>query len=271
LTVAEIQGMPGKKTPPPVAETEGHRIYDLVFKTSKTVEDARAYFESNRSKRLLGMFGREERIVDVRGKYAPVGCFEVTMHNVYDVGAVKSFNVYANLSSGAIYFMYFGSIGSKPALKCSYDLLKMLQLSPESLRVLSEINSCGEADAEKLSGECISILRENPYALVSLGNLGLVVSQPGLHKIFSNLSMPNFTAERYDLSKYLDVEKSFESDLPADNIQIAPRDVSAVLSGLLNAAVSFKGVFYMLYFTCKYVDELGRSRVDLMLTPDIRK
>ena len=258
--------------PPAPREKPGdHKIFELAFKSSKTLEDAKSHFDEKKAKKLFGFLGNEEHIVEVRGKFAPVARLEAAFENAFDEKSEKRFSMYVNLNSGSIYFMHFGSVFDSHTIQSSNELVKLMRLPPESLRLLSEIHMVGEADPEKLSSENQSLVRANPNYLLALRNLNFISTHPDSTKIFSNLMLPKFTGERYDLSRYFETATYVESELDADEMEFAPRDVMAVLSEILHATISFKGIVYMPYFYCKYVDSIGRGRFDFLLAPDYKK
>ncbi|MFH0862854.1 MAG: restriction endonuclease [Candidatus Altiarchaeota archaeon] len=235
-------------------KTDSRNIFERVFASSMDDAAAKAFFEKERHRPIMGLIGRDERIDSIEGRFAPVGCFALGRAG----GASNRF--FVNLSSCNLYYIYRGIRGNEVNLRF-YELLhRIMDLNQNSLRILSDAVEWQELNLSRLDPKYHGFLQENYNNVLTLQNRGLIGMSRDGGSILSNVNLKPFRDERYDLGRFLAEEPSVESRNPVDAVAYAPTAVLHLLSGLLQAEGEFKGVTYMPYYTCRYASADGTMR-----------
>jgi hypothetical protein len=273
LSAAELADLGGPTTPTPQ-----RIIYEDVFEPALTLHEAGQYFEAKRGKPLLGFIGLEESVKDVVGRYTPMGCFELVRARAVGAGAAgRVVNVtegrsvfYVNLNTCLLYYVHKGVFGKPPSLKSTNLLRTVLELPAESVSLLAEVMDAEHLSLSSLLAAHGLMAGSRIDSLVLLNNTGLITYTPDGGTIMSNLSLPRFGDSRYDLGYFLHSRKSVDSEFEADSIEFRPTDVLKILQNLFMASGVFKGVVYLPYYTCVYVNELREIRYDLLVKPKFK-
>jgi hypothetical protein len=264
-------------TPEDIAQTQSlgeqqvgdeHNIFEKVFRESVDEEMATDFFNQRRRKGLLGLGGVMERVEQVEGRYAPVGCFNLVRRGGQAVSSqamsvVEGENsFYVNLTTCELYYVYRGVAGRGARIKSSNVFRRMLDLPVGLVLLLSDIVEQDEVLFDRVSDGQRRLIQENMNNLVMLENLGLAGLREDGRGYISNVSLPPFTDARYNLGSFLDVAESVESSYSADEVTYPPLSILELLEDFYKAEGEFRGVTYMPYYCARYVDADGSVRFD---------
>ena len=81
--------------------------------------------------------------------------------------------------------------------------------------------------------------------------------------------MPHETGGKYDLRHFLVVDNVINSEIDRDKIKYTSTDVSTILKSIFGGSVSHKGIIYMPYYRCRYIDTDTKqiSRYEILISP----
>jgi len=265
FTPEELKRRETQAASPPV---EMRKIFERVFSGPITLEQAAAEFMRRRRKSILGLFGVDERIEAVDGRFAPIGCFRLRKSPF--LGAALSprgkaegeINVYVNLHTCSLLYVSRGLTGGKLTLKATNIVRRMLNLSPDAVKVMSQIFEHGELRFDGLTPEQQFLLQKNVDNIILLQNLGLISTMPRGNGYLSNINLLTYGDKRYDLEANLACEESAESSFGVDEILYSPQTLLLILKNFYDADGQFVGVTYMPYYLCRYATSDGRLRFD---------
>lgn len=257
-------------------KTKSTKVYEKAFKLGMGEAEARKRFSS---KWLLErLVSPREHVVEVEGRFYPLGVFHVerteeTVSSVTKtVRKAKTSNTFCvNMHDGSLYFHRKGFLGKKPHLD-SYNIITVLSELPyESIQILAEVYNAGELSFDALNREHYLFVQENMDKFLVLQTKGLIEVKSSLgYHVYANVDLPEFSNPKYDLEKYLGVEESIESDYLVDVMEYSPDAVLELLELLFSGKGEFRGVIYMPYFKCKYVDDRNRFRYSVVLAPEFK-
>ncbi len=236
-------------------------IYEEAFESSISLKDARSLFERGLKKPLFGLFGVEETVRRVDGRYAPLGCFEL-----YHGDDEKSL-IYINLSKCVLYFIHRGLLGSSPSVKYSNIFRRILDLPLESVSILSEIIDTGEVSYPQLIESHGLSEASNVDYIVLLRNMGLIDISSDGRKLLLNTRILRYGDKKYNLEDYLKTVSSIDSDFEADEIVYNPSSIIQHIEVLFDVKVKFNKVIYMPYFTCEIIGDKTGNTYEELLTP----
>lgn len=255
-----------------VHKPPGGKIFEYAFDLGVTLPEARKYFEGRRGRRLLG-WGVDEKVVEVEGRYAPVGSFLVRRREEVKTGlfqtpktASKSNVFYVNLNTSELYYWRSGlgrscSVGSSDVLK------RVVTLPVNSLRMFSGILKDGETSIKELNQRYELFYEERMGEFRVLLEEGLLAPTPDGEGVMPNLTLPAFESPNYDLKRFASVVKSVSSTFQVDEIKYSPRDVVRLLEMFYAGGGEVGEVVYMPYYTCVYADDRRMSRSEILLAP----
>jgi len=245
-----------------------HKIYERVFAESVGEDKAKEFFGRRMGRRFFGLGGFSERVDAVEGRYAPVGCFALRKRPGLASGAEaakaadggNSFHV--NLTTCELYYVYMGVAGRGARIKSTNIFRRMMDLPEGLVRLLAGIFEREELLFDRMSEEQRMLMQENMNSLVMLENLGLAGLRRDGRGYVSNVILPPFNDARYDLTRFIEVRESVESRYGADEMAYQPNSILELLKDFYNAEGEFRGVTYMPYFRCRYVNSDGGVRFD---------
>lgn len=254
-----------------IAPSAGEKIFEFAFELGITLSEARVYFERRRGRRFLG-FGVDEKVIEVSGRYAPVGSFLVSRNEEVKTGllktpkAVSKSNVfYVNLNTSNLYYAKSGM--GTPGL-CSSDVLRRLAPLPvNSLLMLAEVLKTGEMSIQELNQRYGLFYEENMGCFRVLVEEGLISPTPGGEGVMPNLTVPAFDSPKYDLRKSTSVVKSVSSAFQVDELKYGLKDVARLLELFYAGNGEVREVVYLPYYACVYADDRGMRRFDILLAP----
>jgi hypothetical protein len=270
LHTPESLAKPASSAKNPGGPPEAHNIFDRVFAGSMDYRAAVERFEENRRRPFMGLLGPDERVDLVEGHFAPVGAFSLSKGDgvrplsgpMRAVRGDNSFHV--NLNTCALYFVSRGLTGKDLKLRSTNLLRRMVDLPETAVRILSNVFEQEELVFDRLDPEYKAFLGENANSLAMLQNLGLISMRGDGRAFLSNVSLPRFTEEKYDLEKFIGVRGQLESEFPADPVAYHPKGVLSLLRDFFGAQGEFKGVTYLPYFACRYLGSDGKVRFELI-------
>jgi hypothetical protein len=172
-------------------------------------------------------------------------------------------NLYVNLNTCNLYYLYRGVSGRQLLLKSSNILRRLLDLDETSVRILSEIVEREEIRLERIDPDYKLYLQQNVNKVAMLESLGFIATMTDGKGFISNVNVPKFAESRYDLGGSVAVSGKVETGDPADEVSYPPRGVIALLSDFYGAEVEFKGVIYLPYYRCRYLSSDGRMRFEI--------
>ncbi|MFC2162334.1 restriction endonuclease [Candidatus Altiarchaeota archaeon] len=256
--------------------SDGRAIFERVFESGLSLTDVRKRFEDGRKAMLFGVLGSSEEVKDVSGRYTPVGAFELIRSSILSTRSSKGHvsvnegrcRFYVNLNTCLLYYVSKGVLNKGSSLKTSGLLRTLSPLPNESISLMGVIIEAGQISLKAImESHGIRPLSDGMESLVALNGLGLIVSADNGEKIISNVSLPSFGDERFDLGSLLCLASGVDSDFEADGIVFTPDYVSILLSNLFRARVEFKGVVYMPYYCARYINNLKELRHDFIVEP----
>ncbi|MBU0763111.1 MAG: restriction endonuclease [Candidatus Altiarchaeota archaeon] len=239
---------------------ETHKIFDKVFKSQITMEDAKKEFEESRRKSFFGLFGQEEQVDSAFQRFAPIACYTLKKKEpkrLLSSGKVTTYsagNFFVNLHTCHLYFLNYGLTGGKCSLKSTNLLRRMIDLPEKSVILFSELLEVETLYYEKMSEEQKRVFDENLEYLKALEVLGLVEEVQDGKILASTVKLPEFGDPRFDLNQHVEMDSLLESDNPADEIIYPADGVLELLKDLYNSEGELSKVIYLPYFACKYVD-----------------
>jgi hypothetical protein len=248
------------------------KVFEFAFDLGVTLPEARSYFERRRGRRFL-VFGVEESVVEVSGRYAPVGSFLLSRDDEVKTGFFKTAKTvsksnffYVNLNTCNLYYTR-GSLGKNPSLGSSDVLRRVALLPAKSLHLLSDILKNDETPLGELNRRHGLFYEENMGYFRVLLEEGLVAPAPGGEGVMPNIALPAFDSPKYDLKKFTPVVKSVSSTFEVDGLAYAPKDVLRLLESFYAGRGEMREIMYMPYYTCVYADERGMKRSDVLFAP----
>ncbi|MFH1125525.1 MAG: restriction endonuclease [Candidatus Altiarchaeota archaeon] len=248
------------------------KIFELAFDLGKTLAEARDHFGKCRGRKLFG-FGIEEKIVEVVGRYAPVGCFMITRSESLKTGLMRTLKTlsnsnvfYVNLNSNELYYISRG-LGKPVSLQGSNLLNRLLSLPVKSARMLAEVMKNKWISIDELTEKYELFYSDNRGDFTLLIEEGLVTLAPDRNGFMPNLTIPEFSNQRYDLRKFISVGKSVSSSYLVDELVYKPDDVLKLLELFFAGGCEFKEVIYLPYYTATYADDRGMGRSKVLLAP----
>jgi hypothetical protein len=248
------------------------KLFEFSFGLGRTNAQAQEYFEKQRGKKLFG-FGVEEKIEDVSGRYAPVGSFLITRDEEVATGisktakTLRTSNVfYVNLHTNELYYISKG-IGKPVQLQTSGLLNRLMLLPVYSVRMLSGLFKHRQLSIEELNSRYELYYEDNMNDFMLLSREGLAAPASDRNSFMANLTVPSFDNERYDLKKFMTVERSVSSSYEVDDLKYNPEGVVKLLELFFAGRGEIKEVIYLPYYTCTYHDDHGMKRSRLLLAP----
>jgi len=248
------------------------KLFEFSFSLGKTNAEAREYFEKQRGKKFLG-FGVEEKIVEVAGRYAPVGSFLITRDEEVATGISKTAKTlrasnmfYVNLNSNELYYLSRG-LGKPTRLEPSGILNRMMLLPVDAVRILADLFKHRQLSVEELTSRYELYYEDNMNDVRLLSREGLIAATSDRSGFMSNLNLPGFGSERYDLKRFMPVEQSVSSNYEVDVLKYGPEGVVKLLELFFAGRGEVKEVIYLPYYTCTYRDDRGMTRSGMLLAP----
>jgi len=88
--------------------------------------------------------------------------------------------------------------------------------------------------------------------------------------IQAEVIMPHETGGKYDLRHFLVVDDVINAEIDRDKIKYTSTDISTILKSIFGGSVSHKGVIYMPYYKCRYIDTDTNqiSRYEILISPE---
>jgi hypothetical protein len=254
-------------------ETKGkNKVFELSFELGMTLSDAVKSFDRDRGKKFLG-WGIEEKIDEVHGRYAPAACFELSREDEVKSGISKTIktisssnSVYVNLHTNELYYVS-GGLGKEEKVECSDLLNRIMHIPIKAAEILAYLMKKEEISFDELNEKFELFYEENNANLRIILEEGLAALTPNRKGVIHNLIIPSFKSPRYDLRKYTSVVKSASSEYEVDPVLFHQEDVLKVLELIFSSKGRFKEVVYMPYYTCKYSDSKGMTRLKAIQAP----
>jgi len=271
-TFAELAAKHGLSEKEQEVKPAGYRIFEEAFKLGVSREQATEYFESKKSKTFMGVFGVSEKVVDVVEGYIPVGAFELTRTDEVRSGAmttvvkkvVKSNTFFVGLSNLNLFYVEKSLFSKGSSLGVSDILHQSQGLSDGSINILSKIMREGVVPAEEMNRTHPLFMDEHRKDFLLLQSKGLIsIDDSKTPQFLSNLDILPFDNQKYNLKEYAQVETSVNTSFPTDPITYEPNAVLEMLKLLFEASGSFRGITYLPYYKCKFVDDNEMFRYEI--------
>ncbi|MFC2154607.1 restriction endonuclease [Candidatus Altiarchaeota archaeon] len=89
----------------------------------------------------------------------------------------------------------------------------------------------------------------------------------------ARVNMPHHFGGIYNLREYLEVEEGLEEEFEVDQNRYRSRDIERILKSIFDGDVSYKGVLYLPYYECKYVNKetMRVMKREALLAPKIKQ
>lgn len=248
---------------------------ESAFIPKITETEVREYFE----RRKKGIFGWKEEIAEIERRYAPLGVFDVTRIEEIKEGLLfsvsrnlkKNNTFYVNLNSADLYHIS-RNIFKRKLRVTTLDIIKRIADLPlESIAIFSDIFHHGEISHKELNERHFLFLDRGFDNILILQTRGLIeIKHRLLHLIPSgyvnNVDIPEFDEKGYNLKEFLclgSINKGYE----VDPIVYSLGSISEILRIFFKGDSELKGIVYMPYDRCRYIDEKNRFRYEILISP----
>ncbi len=90
-------------------------------------------------------------------------------------------------------------------------------------------------------------------------------------KVTAEVNMPHLYGGKYDIWKYLEVEKGIKSYAEVDPIVYSSTEVGKLLKSIFNGTVKKEGLIFLPYYRAKYVDQRSnRTKYEILVAPNFK-
>lgn len=135
-----------------------------VFISNLNEEQAKAYFERIRKKKVMGLFGTEELTKRIEKRYAPLNVFKIKKLKRFEEQGLRKIQseeyLYVNLNTAELY--YIKAVGKRRAtgyaIKSSNVLSEIFDLPVEARTHLLDLLEHGDLPLKTIAGKHLSIL-----------------------------------------------------------------------------------------------------------------
>jgi hypothetical protein len=233
-------------------------VYEYAFKPGVSVEDARRVFESQRKKSFL-FFGKpSETLSEVEGKLAPAVKVTALLN-----GGKKNF--FVNLHDGRLHYVRRDVLKKQLVLEGERFLDLIFELDDEMLSVLGEVVCQGQIPLSTVGSSGNLGIQDKLRLALRLKSRKLIdVLDKGEPVLISNVDLPDFREDRFDLERFYGAAGRLETLFSSDGMKYDSGEVARKLSLFFGGDAVLEKVVYLPYFRGVFVDSRSRVRYGLL-------